>query len=518
MDLKKLYEGTEKLDNGLYRIRENIQVTPDRMKKLPLQESNQNILVEGTDYKCRGAYTFNIWEVDKKNLNQRIYTEAVCQKVINEGKTTLGLADHPSDDGSVKNIWAVERNPRIEEGWLKVDHYLVGDHGQLVNEVLEAGGSIGVSSSALGQLNEKTGEVLHEDFDLERYSDHVMNPSNGYANTVETQKTNYSESINNNSSSEEVTIVNKNNIEEKITMDKTQKLHEKSLTLNIKGLLKEAKAIDDVQERLESLEAIMENFDDAYHNETLESQVKGLIESAEKEIKELAEKGKTVSSLNEKVEESEKTVSELQENVKLNEEKVSILSKALEEAKTRYQKVKSMLEKQVAITNGMIDPADLSKFTEKVDTSDLEKKNAILERERDDMVSEIKKMKEAIDALDNERSDLIEAVKKSHETLEEDVEDENEVLEKDEFREATALEKYYKEALRSNPSIKNIKKEILESKTVSDAQIKVLRYENLESERDSQKRFKKEQDMLNENFNRKSLKENKGFKVGKGLW
>lgn len=156
------------------------------IKQIPLTEANNKLLCEGVEYNASLAYEFPIWRLNTVNLNNRIYTKELALKVIKENKTTLGLADHPSEnseqpEGSVKNICFVEKNPHIKvingQEILFADIYLVGDHGKkTIKDIIDVGGGIGLSSSAFGEVNrDRTVDI--NSFELERYADHVLNPS-----------------------------------------------------------------------------------------------------------------------------------------------------------------------------------------------------------------------------------------------------------------------------------------------------------------------------------------------------
>ena len=163
---------------------ENIQVTPKQYKKQPLNESTELRVSEaGGDqtYKALAVYTFPISRPDEKNLNGRIYTSKLWEKVIKEKQADgcYGLMDHPQEDGSTKDYWCVWRNLRFSEDrkLILADAYLFGMWGKQVLEALEAGGSIGLSSSGWGEFNDDNTTLNEETYLLERVADHVLNPS-----------------------------------------------------------------------------------------------------------------------------------------------------------------------------------------------------------------------------------------------------------------------------------------------------------------------------------------------------
>ena len=133
----------------------------------------------GNQYKARGILKNVPVTRYTENFNGRIYPKQLWENVskaqIAEG--SLSLADHPEDDGSVKNIAGVWRNFKVMERVGIADWYLVGDLGQLILETVQAGGKIGVSSVGFGQFLEDEKTVDPETYELERLGDAVINPS-----------------------------------------------------------------------------------------------------------------------------------------------------------------------------------------------------------------------------------------------------------------------------------------------------------------------------------------------------
>ncbi len=237
--MNKYTEGLEKVGDR-YRIYENISIT-----KEDLVEVKQSTLTEA-DTKGLApikSYRMNIWEQGKKNKNNRNY-DTVFECVLNEGKITYGLMDHPigDSDGSPKDIWSVQSTPLVENGWLTAQITLVGEYGQLAEDVLNAGGCIMVSSSALGRVNEN-GQIEQSGFLLERYADWVLNPSNGFSHFKNEMTTQESTNKPND------TILENDNkkakkLEENIKMDDNR-----LLKVNLKGMIREAEKVESPKEK-----------------------------------------------------------------------------------------------------------------------------------------------------------------------------------------------------------------------------------------------------------------------------
>jgi hypothetical protein len=132
------------------------------------------------------VWRFPVSRYDWKNDNGRVYEKRLWQRVIDEQKDSyqgnLGLADHPKDDedGKFKESCIVWLNLGLDESSNLVwgEGIFVGDHGKLAEEILEAGGRVGFSSSGFGELEESDKSTVRWDsYQLERPADVVLNPS-----------------------------------------------------------------------------------------------------------------------------------------------------------------------------------------------------------------------------------------------------------------------------------------------------------------------------------------------------
>ncbi len=176
------------------------------LKRLRLKE---NIIFEG-DKKASTGYEVPIWVLNKKNLNGRTYSTRLAEKVVRDSPKTYVLKDHPEDDGSVDRIVAIAENPHIREGILYCNAYLVDSaFEKKLERILERGLGLGVSSSAYGDVDD-TGNVLLEEFEIDRLFDFVISPSFTVYLTKEGQITE-SENIN----IEEENIMDKSLMEER---------------------------------------------------------------------------------------------------------------------------------------------------------------------------------------------------------------------------------------------------------------------------------------------------------------
>lgn len=120
------------------------------------------------------------------NGNGRVYNRQLWENVIANQRDIIcggvGLADHPQDDqdpGEFKNTSIVWLDMMIDDAQ-KLIYALgsfVGQYGHLAQEILEAGGRIGFSSSGFGELMSDGKTVNPNTYQLERVADVVLNPS-----------------------------------------------------------------------------------------------------------------------------------------------------------------------------------------------------------------------------------------------------------------------------------------------------------------------------------------------------
>ena len=117
--------------------------------------------------KSKGAdNTFKVWRIpvakyDHKNLNGRIYPRQLWENISNNQRDAwcglCGLADHPSadnDPGSIKNssiVWLGMELDDVEKIVYGIGTF-VGVLGHMFQEIIDAGGRVGFSSSGFGEI------------------------------------------------------------------------------------------------------------------------------------------------------------------------------------------------------------------------------------------------------------------------------------------------------------------------------------------------------------------------------
>jgi hypothetical protein len=153
-----------------------------------LSESTKRYLEKNSVVTLEGK---NVWKLpisryDNENANGRVYEKRLWDRVIQEQtdayQGNTGLADHPlsESDGEFKNAAVVWLNIGLDESTKTVwgEGIFVGDNGRLAEEVMEAGGRVGFSSSGFGELDESRAKYVRWDtYQLERPADIVLNPS-----------------------------------------------------------------------------------------------------------------------------------------------------------------------------------------------------------------------------------------------------------------------------------------------------------------------------------------------------
>ena len=255
------------------------------------------------------------------NGNHRRYPAKLWENVMNNQedawKGLCGLADHPTDDadpGSFKNssiVWLgmdIDKENNLVYGI----GTFVGPYGHLAQEIIDAGGRVGFSSSGFGEL-EADGETVNPDtYQIERLADVVLNPSQSVYGVINnetnlgnieyTKKTVVNESVE---------IPTENRIQENTHMDAEngvksalQKAEEKELRRLVNKYLKENLEIINPCKQLEDLQTIMGYIKEGQLTD-LEADVETRLAEAQKKIEEAVER-----DTNAKLKETTVTVTE----------------------------------------------------------------------------------------------------------------------------------------------------------------------------------------------------------------
>lgn len=485
---------------------------PLHIRKLNLNESTKIVEANGRKFNVREGFEVPVWRLDKKNLNNRVYSRRLGEKVAKEYKdlVTVNLADHPEgdNDGSVKDILAVSKNPHIRDGILYVDTYPVDESfSNKLEKIIELGGGLGVSSSCYGDVD-GNGNVLEEDFEVTRWHDFVLSPSYEVFVTQESFKENIQESL----------TINKEPIKESKNMpeNKVNELLEKTTRLNILKIVEDADKIEKISDKLTALEEALSYVSDDFLAD-LHSTISEKIENLKKESLELAEKGKLTEKLNEEIQlkESEKVplqeqITSLQEEKKSLEEKLATAEELIEDLKEHSQKAEQLLEASDGEVGSRFTAKEYLELVERLLEAEEEiakseeesrsnkKENDDLEKENDELKEKVSRLVSKIKTLREKNSSLEEALNDYTKEVEDGLmneEDDEDMYNQDDFDydnfiepeisniendleldiQQDEVEDYYDDLVAEEPRYESFKSVIMSCKTLIEAQRTALR-------------------------------------------
>jgi hypothetical protein len=164
----------------------------DENKEL-LQQVISHLQNSGVQPKFR-VWRLPVTRMDVKNANGRIYPRQLWVNVKDQQKDLwqglCGLCDHPKDDndpGLFRDQAVVWHDFEIPQDGKVCYGYgtFVGPYGQLAQEILDAGGRVGLSSSGFGDVDKRTRVVDPDTFQIERLADIVLNPSQSVYGSLE---------------------------------------------------------------------------------------------------------------------------------------------------------------------------------------------------------------------------------------------------------------------------------------------------------------------------------------------
>lgn len=425
------------LDNASYTKRNDMKES----------ESSFHITEGGVDktVNARAVYTFPISRPGVKNLNNRIYPLQLWENVIakHQGEGTFGLMNHPADDGSVKDVWCVWKNLRLSEDrkLMLCDAFLVGRYGGDVKEILEAGGKIGLSTSAFGDFEPDGVTLKCDTFELERVADFVFNPSaQVYGEQSGLVKNTESVVVPSDDVSRRISDVPKPVVESvtdehpAVSDSAMQEKVDKALRLNVISMWKNAKEEKDVKERIVKSESVLKEIGDVNGNflDDIKSEIAVSLEADRKAVEEeVMDDDKKVDEGVSLAEENTSLKAELQkskDNFDLVSEKLKRAETLLDSMKLYSSRMKKNYQEKVDTIGSMV---DMTKYNEalaygdscdehindlNVKISDLEdaldeqkKKSANVAINRVNAVkSEKFEMKKEIDTKDKQMSQLSE--------------------------------------------------------------------------------------------------------------
>ncbi len=479
----------------------------------------------GKSYSSVGGtyYEVPVWRLDKKNLNNRVYTSTLAKKLIKENKVTVALKDHPNadEDGSVDRIVAVGKNPHIREGVLYADCYFVDDtFRKKVENILEHGGNIGLSSSGDGSVDD-AGYVLEEDYVLQRYFDFVLTPSYEVYLTKESVKSpdTVFESV---STNRETANIQTDNIpleEAKVTKSEERKMktsiEEKNFKMGLESRYEKYHATDKPSEKLKILESIAEYCEGVEFAQTEYEKALEEMAQVKANLIDLAEKGSVVDELEESVQTSLIAQSELQEELENLTQQYNTALEMLESFKVREKKLKELVDLAKAERAGMAKATELKEMLSYIESIEkqmkaIKKENIVLKKENNTLLEKFKKSltskqrhELALAKLRENEDEIVDGdeevdfesdseqtikVKDANVTIEDA--DDVEIVQDNEYEKDSMddtldignedeIEEYYEDLVRQNPNVRRIEKQIKKCKTLFEAQRVFLSLEDL---------------------------------------
>jgi len=326
---------------------------------IKLNESNNKVRLGEMSRSVCEAYKVPVWKLGEKNLNGRVYLLSLGEKVCRENKVTYALDGHPSDDydPSYADVKAIGKNPEMIGNTLYVECYFVDEeYAKKVKEIMKHTG-VGLSSSGYGELNDKS-EVITETYDLERYFDFVLDPSYGvFMNEGdrvmgESEIKKEEKVITNNNKDSAINEKNINDHKEKTMSDKVSTVREDfELKKSIERYLKEATGIESPKLRKVELDQLASLFDEFHDTSsevytTVDVAYKNIVESTDKELSALIEKGTELEGTVKSLEEANKTISEKDAQLEELTRKVELAFEEMDKGKSTYQTLKAMYEEK----------------------------------------------------------------------------------------------------------------------------------------------------------------------------
>jgi hypothetical protein len=343
------------------RLTEGALFTARHYKKVdpPLKEAT----VDGKTYPALGVYTFPFTRPGQKNLNGRIYPYALWDRIFAQYKdrSTLGLMNHPEDDGDPKNIWCVWKNLRYnEDRTLGVaDCYIIDNEwGKTAIGVLENDGPVGLSSSGLGDFEADGVTVAPATYELERVSDWVLNPSYSVFGAMDDKK--------------ESVISPKTNakpIEEGKQM-KTLTLREKrELEASLKKIYEDIRVLPDLKERLSRAKEALTFYEgeDTGGVESYKKEFEDLVAEAEKEFESRLKSAEEADGLKKAAEETRRLAKEKAKEAEALKKENEELKKENEKLKDQIKEVRALKDESEGLLAHMTEDAKRQIMWEKYD-------------------------------------------------------------------------------------------------------------------------------------------------------
>ncbi len=393
------------------RLVENFSINRKDVQELPIVERTLVEAADGKKYETKRKYRVDVSRFTE-NLNNRIYNRTLWENVINKQKHiwegSFALADHPEDEGSFKDVMGVWSNLHVNENTetVKADITFVGPYGAKAQEILEAGGKIGFSSSGFGDLKEDGKTVDESTYQIERIADCVLNPSQKVYGSLQDEIKDSVEVKPTNSISEKEE--KKEHV--KMSANKQSKFEERRFRETIESYFSNlSESTHSPDAKLSELQELLSYFDESSPKD-LREKIETEIANTEKEIKEAVTK---VHALKETFgtnnpEEFKEGFSKLAVETQLYERQVEDWKKIAGTLQTTIKDLKEELEARPTIEefNEVVDVLDETRKTlnKKINTvvKKLKEKDKNLDQNAKIYQEMVKELQEAYSKLQSQ--------------------------------------------------------------------------------------------------------------------
>lgn len=255
----------------------------------------------GVSLNERKIYRVPVGRWDNVNGNRRVYTKKLWENVmINQQdawKGLCGLADHPTadnDPGSIKNssiVWLGMELDDAEKIVYGIGTF-VGALGHMFQEIIDAGGRVGFSSSGFGEIMPDGQTVNPDTYQIERLADVVLNPSQDVYGVTEDE----AQGLGNIEYTKQQAVIEESagntNLKESTNMENGKsilsKVEEKAFRNYVKAFIEDTNNMKSPNEQLKELQNINEMFEEGVAPD-LKAQLEEKIAEKKAELENLIE-------------------------------------------------------------------------------------------------------------------------------------------------------------------------------------------------------------------------------------
>jgi hypothetical protein len=481
------------------RLVENVLVPAELIEKLdvPLREAE----VGDRSYPILAVYRFPFTRPGQKNLNNRIYSHELWDRVFQQNPVTTSLVDHPEDDGDPARIWAVMKNGAYNKDrtlGLVDCHIIDNDFGRTAIGVLTAGGGIGLSTSGLGDFEVDGITINPNTYVLERWADWVCQPSYSVFGAIDEKKENTAPAN-----------TDAKLLEEGKQMKVLTLREKRELEASLKKIYEDIRGILDLKERLSRAREALTFYEseDTGGVESYKKEFKDLVAEAEKEFESKLKSADEAGEIKREAEETQQLAKEKAKEADILKKENEYLKKENEELKDQIKEAHSLKDESEELLLSMTEDAKRQVNWEKYEELRqyaIRAARLYSEMKADRNLFQIKvqelerKSKAADDARMREYQKTM-AEKTRIEEARQRATEAKSLREKQlaEAQERTFLESvnpdvmmYWRDLLLMDESLATkYRKEILSRRTETEAQMFVLKVQHEKNQRERQERF-----------------------------